>query len=357
MGVQMPDLVRSTLPLKTEFAVSLPHSLLATAGLVCAAPHFEGLGDWLRQARAQLPPDLRGELCLLVSFPGGYHRFTAELVACLPADAPQMGWDQLLDRLRAIPGEDYRQIALRALTRGATPRPEPADLVDLLDRPDEWAAHLAQIETEAAPEIVAALVRDGNMLKRRVIEALQHFWNEVYAREFEATRPLMARSVAHQQAQAYGPAFRDVFTAVTGRLVPQGIAELLPDIAEVTFIPSCYVGPYVAYTYHADKLILYYNCRSTPAGPAIDDSTVLYAPLKALADETRLQILHLLRGQELYAQEIVDRLEISQPAVSRHLNLMVAAGVLQMRREGNTKYYTIDSQALARVADALRAFA
>jgi DNA-binding transcriptional ArsR family regulator len=82
-------------------------------------------------------------------------------------------------------------------------------------------------------------------------------------------------------------------------------------------------------------------------------SAALYPPLKALADETRLQILALLRDRELYAQEIVDRLHISQPAVSRHLNLMVAAGVLNIRREGNAKYYAINRDVLADLARAL----
>ena len=85
------------------------------------------------------------------------------------------------------------------------------------------------------------------------------------------------------------------------------------------------------------------------------DGASLYPPLKALADETRLQILALLQGRELYAQEIVDQLDISQPAVSRHLNLMAAAGVLTIRREGNAKYYSVNAETLARVADALRA--
>jgi DNA-binding transcriptional ArsR family regulator len=47
-------------------------------------------------------------------------------------------------------------------------------------------------------------------------------------------------------------------------------------------------------------------------------------------------------------------LEISQPAVSRHLNLMAAADVLQTRRKGNAKYYTVNSETLLRLADALR---
>jgi hypothetical protein len=352
----VPELLESPSPLKIEYAVSMPHSLLATIGLMCAAPRFEGLGDWLLEARAQVPADLRDELCLLVTFPGRYQRFTAELVACLPPDAPSMDFDGLLIYLQAIPGIHYRLIALRALARGASPPPPPADLVELLDRPDEWAAYLTSIESEVAPQVVAALVRDGDALKSRLIDALDRFWSELYAQEFMATRPLMERSVAHHRAQTYSSAFRDVFTAITGRLVPEGIADLLPNIRQVMFVPSCYIGPYVAYTHHADKLILFYNCRSTPATSAAIDVAALYPPLKALADETRLQILGLLRGQELYAQEIVEQLDISQPAVSRHLALMATAGVLQIRREGNAKYYAIDRETLTRVADALRAF-
>jgi DNA-binding transcriptional ArsR family regulator len=352
----MPDLLQGLAPLKIDYAVSLPHSLLATVGLMCAAPRFEGLGDWLREARAQLPASLREELCLLVTFPGRYQRFTAELMTGLPPDACQMSFDRLLDHLLAMPGIHYQRLALRALARGTSPPPAPIDLVDLLDRPGEWAAYLASIESEVAPEVVADLARDGEGLKNQMIAALSRFWSELYAEEFQATRPLMERSVAHHQAQTYGPAFPDVFTAITGRLVPEGIAELLPTITQVTFIPSCYVGPYVAFAHHADRLILFYNCRSTPTGLATIDSAALYPPLKALADETRLQILALLRGQELYAQEIVDRLDISQPAVSRHLNLMVTAGVLRTRREGNAKYYAIAGETLARVSDALRTF-
>ncbi len=352
----MPDLLEGPSPLSVNYSVSLPHSLLATIGLICAVSEFEGLGDWLGEARTRMPAHLQEELCLLITFPGLYQRFTGELLSRLPAGAMEMSFDQLLAQLQAMPGAQYQQAALQALARGATPRPEPDDLLALLDRPEEWAGYLASIESAAAPETVASLVRDGNALKSRLLRALERFWLEIYAQEFEATRPLMERSVAHHQAQHYSPIFRDLFAVVTGRLLPERIASLLPSITAVTFVPSCYVGPYVAYTVYADRLFLYYNCRSTPASPTVTDGATLYPPLKALADETRLQILVLLRGRELYAQEIVDQLDISQPAVSRHLNLMAAAGVLRIRREGNVKYYTIDGETLASLADALRSY-
>jgi hypothetical protein len=352
----MPDILEGLSPLQINYALSLPHSLLATMSLMCAAPKFEGLGDWLREARTWLPADLLADICLLVTFPGGYQRLTGELIATLPADAMEWDYPQLMAHLEATPGTQYQRIALRALARGITPRPAPEALAALLDQPSEWSTYLTSVESEWQPDTVAALLRDDKGLKGRLLGAMCGFWERVYSQEFEATRPLMERSLAFRQAQLPNPVFRDLFVAVTGRLIPEQVAELLPLVRRVTFIPSCYVGPYVAYTHYNEHLILYYNCRSAPAGSTVADGGSLYPPVKALADETRLQILDILRGRELYAQEIVEQLDISQPAVSRHLNLMVAAGVLQMRREGNTKYYSINGKTLAQLADALRTF-
>ena len=353
----MADLIEGLSPLSVEFNFSLPHSVLATASLLCAAPQFEGLGDWLRETRARLPVEVCEELCTLLGFPGRYQRFIGELVAYLPPETFDTGFDHLMACLDKIPDVHYQLIALRALARGISPSPNPDQLLDLMEEPSEWAGYLGRIGSEVAPEEVADLVRDGTQLKARFIAALERFWHSAYAEEFEATRLLMERSVAHHRAKFRGSNFRETFTAVTGRLVPEVVAETLPEIARAIFLPNCYVGPYVAYTRSASNLYLFYNCRSTPASETTVDVASLYPPLKALADETRLQILTLLQGRELYAQEIVDQLDISQPAVSRHLNLLAAAGVLRVRREGNARYYSVHSQALERLARALRALA
>ena len=353
----MADLIEGLSPLRIRFGCSLPHSVLATASLLCAAPRFEGLGDWLRETRARLPQDLCAELCTLIGFPGRYQRFTGELIARLPAEAFDAPFDELLAQLEAIPAVHYQLIALRALARGASPAPRPGELLDLTENPSEWADYLVQVGSDVAPTEVAALVRDGQQLKTRVLATIERFWLEAYAEEYESTRSLMERSVARNEAKHRASSFQEIFAAVSGRLVPEPIADTLPGVANVVFIPSCYVGPYVAYTESADNLYLFYNCRSTPASETAVDVTSLYPPLKALADETRLQILTLLQGRELYAQEIVEQLDISQPAVSRHLNLLATAGVLRIRREGNARYYSVDRDALKRLGDALRALA
>lgn len=351
----MPELIEGPSPVPTEFAVSLPHSLLSAISLMCAADEYEGLGEWLHQTRARLAGDLYAELCTLVTFPGQHHRFFGELAARLPHDSLDMSFERFMEHLRAIPGIHYQLIALRALGRGSSLQPKPVELLELSGHRTDWAAYLQEIGSEVAPDVVARLVRKEDEMKNRLLSAVDRFWWDAYAEEFHATRPQMEQSVAYHRAERASTGFRDTFARATGRLLPEEIAELLPKMAAVTFLPSCYVGPYVAYIRAGNHLLLFYNCRSTPSAATAVDGASLYPPLKALSDETRLQILSLLQGRELYAQEIVDQLAISQPAVSRHLNLMVAAGVLLIRREGNAKFYSLNKQTLMRVADALRA--
>lgn len=63
--------------------------------------------------------------------------------------------------------------------------------------------------------------------------------------------------------------------------------------------------------------------------------------LKALADETRLQlVLHLLE-QEWSVSELVSSLSLPQSTVSRHLGILRHAGIVATRRDGTSMYYRL----------------
>jgi len=62
---------------------------------------------------------------------------------------------------------------------------------------------------------------------------------------------------------------------------------------------------------------------------------------KALGDETRLRIVALLCHGELCVCHLQEALGLSQPAVSRHLAVLRAAGVVADRRERKWVYYRL----------------
>ena len=61
---------------------------------------------------------------------------------------------------------------------------------------------------------------------------------------------------------------------------------------------------------------------------------------KALADETRLRLLHVLHRYELSVNELVSILGMGQSRVSRHLKILAEAGLLQWRRDGLWVFYS-----------------
>ncbi len=65
------------------------------------------------------------------------------------------------------------------------------------------------------------------------------------------------------------------------------------------------------------------------------------AILKALAQPTRLRILEMLKGGERCVCEMYPELGQEQPNISKHLNMMKQAGILDSRKEGLRVIYWI----------------
>jgi ArsR family transcriptional regulator len=63
--------------------------------------------------------------------------------------------------------------------------------------------------------------------------------------------------------------------------------------------------------------------------------------LKALADETRLRILHLLAQEELSGTDLMEILNMGQSRVSTHLSLLKEVGLVSDRRAGRRSVYSI----------------
>lgn len=63
---------------------------------------------------------------------------------------------------------------------------------------------------------------------------------------------------------------------------------------------------------------------------------------KAFADETRASILYCLSLEELCVCDVAQVMEMSVQAVSHHLRLLKAAGVIRSRRDGKMVLYSLD---------------
>jgi DNA-binding transcriptional ArsR family regulator len=63
--------------------------------------------------------------------------------------------------------------------------------------------------------------------------------------------------------------------------------------------------------------------------------------IEVIAERSRRQILDQLRGGEQPVGALVERLAISQPAVSKHLRVLRDAGLVNVRPDGQRRLYSV----------------
>ena len=65
----------------------------------------------------------------------------------------------------------------------------------------------------------------------------------------------------------------------------------------------------------------------------------------ALADPARLRIVETMKSGECAVGDIVERMDIHQSGVSRHLRILAEAGIVQMRPDGQRRLYSLRREA------------
>jgi DNA-binding transcriptional ArsR family regulator len=66
--------------------------------------------------------------------------------------------------------------------------------------------------------------------------------------------------------------------------------------------------------------------------------------LDALGDPTRRTVLKRLQGGARSVGDIAAKMQVSRPAVSQHLKILKAAGLVADRSEGTRRYYAVDGR-------------
>ncbi len=72
---------------------------------------------------------------------------------------------------------------------------------------------------------------------------------------------------------------------------------------------------------------------------------------RSLGEPTRLKILRPLQRGEMSVGELVDQLNSSQANISKHLKILVGAGVLSRRTEGTSAFYSISDPIVLKICD------
>jgi DNA-binding transcriptional ArsR family regulator len=186
-----------------------------------------------------------------------------------------------------------------------------------------------------------ALLDDPAALREMIVSHVRTIWETALAPEWRRALPPIQKTVAtfSHRAAADQAAMADNL-----RIFIAGDAQFEPGVEQIICVPSPHVGRYVTRLLHHGTLRLFFHGPSSY--PVVMRTSQverdeLHIRLAGLADEARLDILALFAERnELSAQEIMARLNLSQPSVSRQLKQLTPY-VVERRGEGASKLYSL----------------
>jgi len=75
---------------------------------------------------------------------------------------------------------------------------------------------------------------------------------------------------------------------------------------------------------------------------------------KVFSNSTRLEILNLLRDEELSVTELIKKTKLSQANISQHLSIMKSKGIVVSNRNGKNIYYKLTTPKIIKAFDIIR---
>ena len=333
-----------------EPAQNAQHSL----ALLARTDELSGLDEWVYRTYAAMTPEERDRNLLVMN--GLYY-------ATQPR-APYPSFPAYLEHLASAPPLHLRDKVLSAYVRW-TPEAGRLSFDEILTDLNTFMSFLRRgFGDHMIPEVerhAYTYLIDPPALQELVVGHMRSMWYKYLAVEWERVRPMLQKAVrAFDGVDLSGMERAAAAEYIVGRPLRKDDkwCDELDDAERLVFVPSAHVGPYTAKFRGSDRTWILFGARqpqdADESAPELTRAELLVR-LNALADDTRLNILKLVVDQaEARSADIIQLLDLSQSAASRHLQQLTAAGFLHERRCNGAKCYHLNGN---RVDDTLAALA
>ena len=353
-----PDAI--VLPEVNTIAVQLDpvQTFINSMMLISQSENYSGLSPWIYETAAALSEEQMAQHNLVVIglhyiiLPARFWKDTPSYLRHLKNSNPVKLRDQLLDfYIRYEPcdlAEDMPDANRDSLLA------DEDFFLDYLEKKFSAVKIDRDVESKAFE-----LLNDPPEMQRLVASHLKFMWDDHFKAEWQRILPMLEDAVmAFEQVDFRNMSREEIAKYIIGRDVNADFFEDVGEKEQIIFVPSAHNGPYLG-------KFDYKNSRGVIFGARLPEDTQVHAPdlsrneitirLGALADDLRLNILKVIAEEgEMKSQEIMDKLELSQSAASRHLKQLSATGYLTERRCSGAKCYALNEE---RVQDTLRAVA
>jgi DNA-binding transcriptional ArsR family regulator len=285
---------------------------------------------WLADARAALPADVRDVATRLLESEVCIH------VAIVVVDRPSVRSAD--DVVATVASSEPREI-VRAMFDEGGREPELTALVNrALAGDDSALSALEETLPEHKRDERLQILREPEQTVSDLVGVLGA-WAELFTPIESRVTAILERDYESRAADraSLGPV--DLIERTTNgiRWLPEG------GVKRVILAPSYFSRPYNFLMSASDFRLFGYPVSDE----ALETVDPLAAPQsvvrlhRALGDETRLRILKLLAGRDLYLTEIAQQLELSKPTIKHHLALLRSAGLVTITESGTVIYYSL----------------
>ncbi|CAI8712713.1 MULTISPECIES: ArsR/SmtB family transcription factor [Bacillus] len=202
----------------------------------------------------------------------------------------------------------------------------------------------------ASTEEKVSFFLDVNEVKIKIIALLKDFWKAAFEPVWlNYSSTLQQETVQLQSISTHSCKTNDeIVFFITGLYPDSSWVETIRSSKNITFIPTLHMGSFLSIFKVDEVLYILFEPKLTPKQQNAEADTRLnideiIPAVTALGDQARLTILTALANhQELFAQEIINETGLHQSTVSRHLAVLESGDLLHVRKEGKTKYYSIN---------------
>jgi DNA-binding transcriptional ArsR family regulator len=267
-----------------------------------------------------------------------------------------------LKAISLVPGHQ----CLSDLTLNAENNPEVKDCLQNIARRGSWNdTELSLLkeryrlrDTSLNPESLTNLVTnwaDAQRSGEKYLTALQEYYQVFFVEEEMRIRPALLAGLERGKELASQMSIEALIEELS-----HGVRFTAKDnILEYILVPSYWSSPLIFYTrLKPGKLLLLFGARPEFESivPGAAPPPQLVGALKALADPTRLRILHFLAEQAISSSELARLLRLRLPTVIHHLRLLRLAGLVQITVGETEKRYAARLEILDGIQSTLRNF-
>jgi DNA-binding transcriptional ArsR family regulator len=323
---------------EVRFALSPLVELAWAWHVLVGVDHHPDRGGWVAAVRTALPGDLVADLDAW-SF---VVRAVRPVWLVDPTSVPAAHGEDWLAWLGRVPPDELAASTLRPLLRV---RGRSRDLADRRARAE--VVGLAHARGPAAVRAVRLLLDDPEQGMAALAAMLGRLWELCFRAEWERSAPALRAEVRARTRRDGLPAkLRDLSPAVRvgtdGRMVVdkvQSKALVVPGRGLV-LVPTVFGSPHVYVADEPDRPLVVHYPFPAPARAA--DRRLTLRRFGVLGHPARLEICRAIAVEPRSAREIARLWRYTESAVTKHLSVLRAAGLVRAERVGHFVRYTLD---------------